>query len=216
MTQLSLNRFAARQLAAASVTAAALLLSACGSLPDKPVRPQIYDFGPISSQSSAMPAGVPIALAPFDAPRSLDGTIIIYRLAYSDAQVPHPYAHARWSMPPAQLLHQRVRAELAKNHPVVFVGEGQARIELRLEIDEFSQVFDSPSQSHGLVRAHVTAMAPNNRGDRLLGQRSFAVQVPAPTPDAPGGVKALTQASDQLTQDIAKWVDALPQPTDNR
>lgn len=218
MTQPFLHLKALRLSAGASALAAALLLSACGSLPlpDKPVRPQVYDFGPISSQSSATPSGVPIAVAQFEASRALDGTAIVYRLAYSDAQVPHPYAHARWSMPPAQLLYQRTRAELAKTHPVVFVGEGYARIELRVELDEFSQVFDSASQSHGLVRAHVTALAPNNRGDRLLGQRSFAIQVPAPTPDAPGGVKALTQASEQLSQDIASWVNALPQPAASR
>ena len=201
-----------------STVAAALLLGACGSLPlpDKPVRPEFYDFGPISSQHASTPTGVPIALAQFESSRALDSTRMVYRLAYSDAQVPHPYAHARWSMPPAQLLYQRVRSILAESHPVVFVGEGYARIELRVELDEFSQVFDSANQSHGLVRAHVTALAPNNRGDRLMGQRSFAVQVPAPTADAPGGVKALTQASEQIARDIAQWVNALPQPNDKR
>ena len=201
-----------------STVAAALLLGACGSLPlpDKPVRPEFYDFGPISSQHASTPTGVPIALAQFESSRALDSTRMVYRLAYSDAQVPHPYAHARWSMPPAQLLYQRVRSVLAETHPIVFVGEGYARIELRVELDEFSQVFDSTSQSHGLVRAHVTALAPNNRGDRLMGQRSFAVQVPAPTADAPGGVKALTQASEQISRDIAQWVNALPQPNDKR
>ena len=201
-----------------STVAAALLLGACGSLPlpDKPVRPEFYDFGPISSQHASTPTGVPIALAQFESSRALDSTRMVYRLAYSDAQVPHPYAHARWSMPPAQLLYQRVRSILAESHPVVFVGEGYARIELRVELDEFSQVFDTTSQSHGLVRAHVTALAPNNRGDRLMGQRSFAVQVPAPTADAPGGVKALTQASEQISRDIAQWVNALPPPSNQR
>ena len=201
-----------------SSVAVALTLGACGSLPlpDKPVRPDVYDFGPISSQRANTPTGVPIALAQFEASRALDSTRMVYRLAYNDAQVPHPYAHARWSMPPAQLLYQRVRSVLAETHPIVFVGEGYARIELRVELDEFSQVFDSTSQSHGLVRAHVTALAPTNRGDRLMGQRSFAVQVPAPTADAPGGVKALTQASEQISRDIAQWVNALPPPSNQR
>ena len=52
-----------------STVAAALLLGACGSLPlpDKPVRPEFYDFGPISSQHASTPTGVPIALALFGA-----------------------------------------------------------------------------------------------------------------------------------------------------
>ncbi len=192
--------------------AGALLLSACTlPLPDKPVRAESYDFGPSApTRSGDATSGIPIALAQLESTRALDTTRITYRLAYSDAQMPSVYAHARWTMPPAQLLHQRLRAVLGHKHPIVFVGEGYARMELRVELEEFSQVFDSPSQSHALVRVRATALAPNNRGDRLLGQRSFEVRVPAPTPDAPGGVKALTQASEQISQEIDRWIDTLP------
>ena len=189
----------------------AALLAGCSglSLPDKPVRPEFYDFGPSAPNAQAAPTGVPIALARFDVPVALDSTRMLYRLAYADAQMPKPYAHARWSMAPAQLMYQRLRSVLGERHPVVLVGEGYARIELRVELDEFSQIFTSPSESHALVRVRATALAPNNRGDRLLGQRGFEVSVPAPTPDAVGGVKALTQASDQLTRELSQWMEGL-------
>ena len=191
--------------------ALAAALTGCGvALPDKPVRPELYDFGPSVSQPQAAPTGVPVALGPLDVPQALDSSRMLYRLAYADAQLPSPYAHARWSMSPAQLLHQRLRAVLGEQHPVVLVGEGYARIELRVELEEFSQVFTSAQDSHGLIRVRATALAPNNLGDRLLGQRGFEVTAPAPTPDAVGGVKALTQASDQLTRAISDWVNGLP------
>ncbi|ARU03380.1 hypothetical protein CCO03_00600 [Comamonas serinivorans] len=203
-----------RSLAGVTLVAA---LTGCGvPLPDKPVRPELYDFGPRVAQAQATPTGVPIALAQLDVPQALDSTRMVYRLAYADAQVPSPYAHSRWSMPPAQLLHQRLRSVLGEKHPVVLVGEGYARIELRIELDEFSQVFSSAQESQGLVRVRATALAPNNRGDRLLGQRGFEVSVPAPTPDAVGGVRALTQASDRLTREISDWVDSLPVQTVGR
>lgn len=214
----SLRLFPVRRFPAVRSLLALALGSAlvgCGvALPDKPVRPELYDFGPHVAQAKASPKGVPVALAQLDVPQALDSTRMVYRLAYADAQVPSPYAHSRWSMPPAQLLNQRLRAVLGEQHPVVMVGEGYARIELRIDLEEFSQVFTSAQDSHGLVRVRATALAPNNRGDRLLGQRGFEVSVPAPTPDAVGGVKALTQASDQLVREISQWVDSLPLEAD--
>lgn len=195
----------------AALALGAALLAGCGSLPlpDKPVRPDIYDFGPHEVQTQASPAGAPIALARFEAAVDLDSPHMLYRLAYADAQMPRPYAHASWSMAPGQLLYQRLRAVLGESNPVVMVGEGFARVELRVELEEFSQIFTSPDQSHGLVRLRATALAPSNHADRLLGQRSFEASAPAPTPDAAGGVKAMTQASDQVTRELAQWVQGL-------
>jgi cholesterol transport system auxiliary component len=43
-------------------------------------------------------------------------------------------------------------------------------------------------------------------GERLLAQRSFFVRRPAPTPDAPGGVRALAAAADAAAEEIAQWL----------
>jgi cholesterol transport system auxiliary component len=40
----------------------------------------------------------------------------------------------------------------------------------------------------------------------LLGQRSFVVQQAAPAPDASGGVRALTAATDQAAQELDVWL----------
>ena len=190
-----------------------LLLGGCGALPlpDKPVRPQPYDLGPALPQAaSAAPSGPALALGRVDAPPAIDGSNIVYRLMYSDAgQQPRPYALARWTMAPPQLLAQRLREAFSATRPVVETGAGLAAVEMRTEIDEFAQIFSSPAASEGVVRLRVTVTAPRARAQRLLGQRTFTVRQPAPTADAAGGVAALRAASDEAVRQIVAWVNGL-------
>lgn len=205
-----------RSLSALGAFALICLLAGCSGLPlpDKPTRPQVYDFGPGASAVTPGVAGAaPVGLAPVAAPSPLEGLAVTYRLLYSDGgQQPRPYAQARWSMSPAQLVAQRLRETLATQRPVVGAGEGLARLELHVALEEFTQVFDSPSASFGVVRLRATAVAPLVRGERLLGQRTFTVRQPAATQDAPGGVRALTEATDQVARDLAQWLTQLPAP----
>lgn len=195
-----------------------LVLGACTALPDKPVRSAVYDFGPgartnpVAAGADSAPA--PIELGAVDATTALDSTALLYRLAYADAQRLQPYALARWSMPPAQLLHQRLRESLGRQQRVLTEGDGldagvRATRSLRLELQEFSQVFDAPDTSVGLVRLHASVVSVTTEGGRLLAQRSFVAQRPAPSPDAGGGVHALTAASDAVVSDIARWLNTL-------
>lgn len=201
------------------VLVACLWLGACAALPDKPLRAVVYDFGPgaranpVATVAASWQAGA-IELGEVEAASALDSTALLYRLAYTDVQLLQPYAQARWSMPPALLLRQRLRETLGRRHPVLRQGDGlhagtaAARL-LQLELDEFSQVFDAPDASVGLVRVHATVVAPSAGGGRLLAQRSFVAQQPAPSADAAGGVHALTAASDQVLSDIAQWLSTL-------
>lgn len=208
-------------LAAAGIAAlAALALAAgCGALPDKPSRAMLYDFGPGPSSAAPAPADkreLPLlALAEIDANARLDGTQILFRLAYADANELRPYAQSRWSQPPAQLLRERLRRELAADRTVLSPEEsgsiaraGASRYPdtLRVTLEEFSQVFDAPGRSVGLVR--VTATLSRGGADRQTLQRSFVASRPAPTADAAGGVRALSAASDALAAEIVAWVDA--------
>jgi len=196
--------------------ASCLLLGACSVL-DKPVRATVYDFGPgarANPVATSVTGQAAIAVAEVEAASALESTAMLYRLAYADAQQLQPYAQARWSMPPAQLLSQRLRAALGQQQPVLREGDGlrasgpSARL-LQLELDEFSQVFDAPDASVGLVRVNATVVVPDAAGGRLLAQRRFVAQSPAPSPDAAGGVRALTAASELLVSDIAQWLKTL-------
>ncbi|MDQ0014852.1 cholesterol transport system auxiliary component [Variovorax boronicumulans] len=199
----------------------AALVAGCGALPDKPARATLYDFGPglaATAPAAAPTAALPtLALAEFESNTRLDGTQILYRLGYADANELRPYGQSRWSLPPAQLLRQRLRDSLAEHRMVLGPEEsatiartkGEVPDTLRISLDEFSHYFDSPASSVGLVRLRATLIRGTTGGDRVLGQRMFTVRRPAPSADAPGGVKALAAASDAAVAEVTQWMDAL-------
>jgi cholesterol transport system auxiliary component len=189
-------------------------LAGCGALPDKPVRPAVYDFGPgLQSTPPAtrqVPLLLPLALAEIDAPAALEGTAVLYRLAYADTQQLRPYAQARWSMPPAQLVRQRLREQLAQQRAVLNPGEGGAPVSLRVELEEFSQIFESATRSSGLVRLRATLVDRSAGREKLVAQRSVVVQRPATSADAAGGVRALSAATDAAVDEIGQWLQQQP------
>jgi len=202
--------------------AAMLLAAGCGALPDKPARATLYDFGPGAVSAAPAPTTAksalpPIVLAEIDATSRLDSTQMLYRLGYADANELRPYGQSRWSQVPAQLLRQRVREALEVGHTVlgpeesatIARTEGRVPDTLRLSLEEFSQFFESPTSSVGLVRIRATLIRSNPGGDRVLAQRTFTAQRPAPSNDAPGGVKALAAASDAVAADLVAWVDQI-------
>jgi cholesterol transport system auxiliary component len=202
----------------------AALVAGCGALPDKPARATLYDFGPGLAATAAPAAALTpaaalptLALAEFESNTRLDGTQILYRLGYADVNELRPYGQSRWSQPPAQLLRQRLRDSLAERRMVLGPEEsatiarskGEVPDTLRISLDEFSHYFDSPTTSVGLVRLRATLIRGTTGGDRVLGQKTITVRRPAPSADAPGGVKALAAASDAAVAEVTQWMDAL-------
>ena len=210
-SQRPLPRSAGRALGVLALSAVLAGLTAC-ALPERAARPASYDFGPDVTAASAPAASATalLALADVEAPPSLDGTAMLYRLAYADGREARPYAQSRWSMPPAQLVRQRLRARLGEARVVVSVGEAPAAQTLRVELEEFSQVFEAPQQSAGLVRLRVTLVDAGSPASPRVRQRSFVAQRPAPTADAAGGVRALAAATEAVVEEIVQWVRAAP------
>ncbi|MDP9899412.1 ABC-type transport auxiliary lipoprotein family protein [Variovorax ginsengisoli] len=210
---------------ALGAAASALLLAGCGALPDRPARAVLYDFGPglvaggaaaVATAGAPVAAGSTLALADIEASARLEGTQVLYRLGYADGNELRPYGLARWSVAPVQLVHQRLNDALSVRHTVLSPREsasmarsgGRVPNTLRVTLEEFSQYFEAPSASVGLVRLRATLIQTQPGGDRVLAQRSFTVQRPAPTADAAGGVKALAAATEAAVTELAGWVDA--------
>lgn len=199
----------------------AAFLAGCSALPAPPSRPVHYDFGP--GAMAPVPADrraplPPLALADVEAPGVAEGsTAVLYRLAYAEARQLRPYTQARWSQPPAQLVQQRLRDQLGQRRAVLTAesGAAQARasgklpVVLRVELEEFSQVFTSATESAGLVRLRATLAEPAAAGEILLGQRVFIVQRPAASADAAGGTRALAEATDQVAHELTQWLEQL-------
>jgi cholesterol transport system auxiliary component len=189
-----------------------LLLSAC-SVPGTGARPVVYDFGPGLTASATAAGEVQrsaLLIEMIDANPALESTAMLYRLAYANSQQLQPYALARWSMTPSQLLGQRLREHLSQRYTLLRPGDKDAGARtLRIELDEFSQLFAAPDSSAALLRLRASVTAA---GATAAAQRSIIVQRSAPSADAPGGARAMGAAVETALQELDLWLQALGRP----
>lgn len=173
----------------------------------------IYDFG--LDRPPTRTAGASSHLAEISAkllvtatsPAWLDNPAIRYRLAYHNPGQTYIYANSRWVSPPAALLAQRVKKQIASagGSAVVSSGDGvRTEYALRLDLEEFTQVFETPAESRVMVALRASLIEPGTR--TLLAQRSFQMEQPAPEANAAGAVTALTETSDALIDNLIGWL----------
>lgn len=170
----------------------------------------LYDFGPLPSPANrAVNAPLPaLAIASVDASAALSSQQMLYRLAYVNDLQTRSYASSRWSMAPAQLLEQRLKARLAQAGTVVLSAREGARTLplLRIEVDEMMQNFSSTNQSQAQLALRATLF----QGRTLLAQKSFHQQIAASSADAAGGAQAMARASDALIGEMMAWLADIP------
>lgn len=197
----------------------ALLLATLAACSTPAPRATVYDLGPGATRAEASNRLAPlpsVLLAEVESPVALENTAVLYRLGYADAQQLRPYAQARWSMAPAQLLRARLRAVLGQRRSVLTPLDAVApgTLTLRLELEEFSQWFDTPTSSAGLVRVRATlgrTGSPSSPGSSIspakpVAQTAFVVQSPSTSADAAGGVRALALSTDALLLQLDAWL----------
>lgn len=214
--------FSSALLRAATLSAAALVLAACSALPTPPIQPVRYDLGmtdtavPQAHAAAPSVAPPPLVLAEVQTPAGADNsTAMLYRLAYANQQEQRAYQGARWSLPPAQMLEQRLRTRLALERPVLTdkdnvspnASDQRPLGMLRLEVVEFNQVFDSAQSSQAVVRLRASLIAQDSRGGNvLLGQQLFSAQAPASTADAAGGARAMSASVNDVAAQLSSWL----------
>jgi len=179
------------------------LLAACSSAPVAPAA--LYDFGLAPATSAGVRLPTALRVADVAGPGWMDGNAIYYRLAYAQSQRTDTYANSRWVESPVSLFDARLRNAAAARGQVVGYPTPDVP-SLRIELVDFSQVFDRPEASRGVVRLRATVSLA--RG--VIDQRVVQADAPAPSPDAAGGVTALTQASDKAIGEVLDWVAGLP------
>jgi len=174
-----------------------LVLGGCAGDARNPLPTAVYDFGLPAARPPAAGAWPRLALD-VRSPSWFDSLNIDYRLAYDEPLKLREYADSRWAGAPGVLLAQRLRQQLGT------VNEGgNSACLLRIELQEFSQLFASPQQSRALVQASVQLFDARRQ---LLAARQLAIETPAPSADAQGGVKALVSASNDFAVQLASWL----------
>ncbi|MBK7422366.1 MAG: membrane integrity-associated transporter subunit PqiC [Propionivibrio sp.] len=181
---------------------AASLLSACiGGARNVPPA-LIYDFGlpakPLVGEGTWSRLALEVRSPPWIDSRNID-----YRLVYEEPLKKREYAGSRWASSPGLLLAQQLRQQLGA---VSAGGNAAADCLLRVELQEFSQVFDSPQKSHAVLQANVSLIDTRRQ---LVAERQVSIEQPAASPDAHGGVNALVKTSTELGQQLADWLASL-------
>ncbi|NMV39013.1 ABC-type transport auxiliary lipoprotein family protein [Ralstonia insidiosa] len=191
---------------ALALSAPLLLVTALAACSGAPVAPAaLYDFGLAPTGASGVRLPTALRVAEVAGPSWMDGNAIYYRLAYAQSQRTDAYANSRWVESPVNLFDARLRNAAAARGQVVGYA-GQEVPMLRVELVDFSQVFDQPGASRGVVRLRATVF----KSREVVDQRVVQADAPAPSADAAGGVAALTQASDRAIGEVLDWVAALP------
>ncbi len=187
-----------------------LPLAACSLGPDKKDTPAAYDLGaapaPVAVQPRLRASVLVHAVA---APGWLDSNLIVYRLKYQDGARQLTYANSRWAAPAAALLTERLRARLAAASDAGIIGSAdsaRADFALRVELEDFSQIFDAVDRSRAVVIARASIINVAQR--TLRAQKTFSIDKPAATANAEGGVSALAEAGGELIDAVVAWTAA--------
>ena len=176
------------------------LLAGCAASSRNASLPEVYDFGLPLARVAVGNRWSSVAFEVSASPW-LDSRDIEYRLLYENPLKLRSYSASRWAAAPRLLLAQHLRQQLG-----LAGAGGPATCLLRLELQEFSQVFATPSRSRATLLGRVSVVDGRRQ---LVGERPVAIEQPAPTADARGGVVALVAASDDLGQQLAAWLNDL-------
>ncbi len=190
------------------------VLSACTLIkPPAAVNMQSYvlELPAAASQASvARPRGAALVVAELRTRPGYDTP----RMAYvkRDYTLDY-YANSQWADTPARMLQPLLVGALEStgHYSTVLRAPAPVAAGLRLdaEIVRLEQAFTT-QPSH--MRITLRVLLIDTRKGQVLGQREFATDVPAPSDDAYGGVRALNQALVPLMNDIAVFCVALSPP----
>jgi cholesterol transport system auxiliary component len=193
------GRAAGKALMLCAALLAAMLVAACAG--NGAARSDVhYDLGPLAPASAAGPLP-PLKVLEVSAPPPLDNDGIFYRVS-GDAQRTGQYANSHWTMSPARMLTLRLRATLGARATVLSGADAVQAPMLKVELDQFEQVFDSQTSSSGVVAGRATLM----HAGKVISQHAFVASAPANSPDAAGGVRALAAASDDFVNQVSAWL----------
>lgn len=186
----------------------ALLLAACAGMAGQGRAVALYDLSMRVAEGNAAKtpavtneAALPFFLEGIHAPTWLDNPTMQYRLVYAEPDRRYAFAESRWVATPTEL----IEAVLLRRQ-IVHRGRGDGQTcQLRLDVDEFVQRFDTASTSQSILEVRATLMA--RRDARVLARKNFTYSHTA-GPDARGGVAAHAAMVGQLSTELAQWLVA--------
>lgn len=156
----------------------------------------------------AQPFPFTLRLAAVTAPGWLSGRDMYYQLLYQNGSKITAYSRSRWvSAPPALVANIVQSALIDRQQWQAVIGpadDARTDLTLRLHLTSFQQAFSLPHRSVGILGVRATLI--DERGGHVVSQREFDFRIPASSPDAQGGVEALSVATRDLAHSVAQWL----------
>lgn len=171
------------------------VLPGCSLWPDAPEPAALHDLGPYNPKYKAFPWTQAIVTSP----DWLNDTGIHYRLLYARPTERRSYTRDRWVAPPGALLQQHLNNGLDSIGP-----------RLRIELQDFEQIFDLADSARVVMVVRATAEA--SQPDTKPASLAFRFEAQAPSPDAAGALQAFPDLIRKAEDEMADWVRQLPMP----
>lgn len=156
----------------------------------------VYDFGlTVPSENNQQITSKIILEEPVSI-ASLNHNKIRYRLNYQNPSRIFFYTESRWAATPSELLSNM----LSKT---VNVARNPMTCSLKLKIEAFDQVFQTPSASEGFVQLSVFLI--EKKSQKIISSQLITESVKSTSPNAEGGTVALQQASENTLKKVINW-----------
>jgi len=171
-------------------------LAACIGINKTKQNIAIYDFGlSVPSESNQQITSKIILEEPVST-ASLNHNKIRYRLNYQNPSRIFFYTESHWSATPSELFSNM----LSK---MVKVEKNPMACSLKLKIESFDQVFQTPSSSEGFVQLSVFLI--EKKSQKVISSQLITESVTSTSANAQGGTVALKQASENTLKKVINW-----------
>jgi cholesterol transport system auxiliary component len=156
----------------------------------------VYDFGlTVPSENNQQITSKIILEEPVSI-ASLNHNKIRYRLNYQNPSRIFFYTESRWAAKPSELFSNM----LSKT---VNVARNPMTCNLKLKIEAFDQVFQTPSASKGFVQLKVFLI--EKKSQKIISSQLITESVKSTSSNAEGGTVALQQASENTLKKVINW-----------
>jgi len=171
-------------------------LAACVGINKTKQNIAVYDFGlSVPSESNQQITSKIILEEPVST-ASLNHNKIRYRLNYQNPSRIFFYTESHWSATPSELFSNM----LSK---MVKVEKNPMACSLKLKIESFDQVFQTPSSSEGFVQLSVFLI--EKKSQKVISSQLITESVTSTSANAQGGTVALKQASENTLKKVINW-----------
>lgn len=119
------------------------------------------------------------------------------------------YLYSRWVDTPASMIDTALTSSLQNRRLFVTLipttSSAYADLSLESELHAFYHRFPSDVKSEGLI--DITYRLIDSKTKKTVASKRFIITSPSPTQDAAGGVKALSSATQQLSEETVLWLE---------